>query len=270
MGYDVLWKYARKWKIDPSEWVALCPNGYTGLFLYKHDVSKELIACKRWLESGGRSMTVHSNKGNRDEGWVTDIEDFVKQNGKVKPFPSGLLKPGHEFIKALNRIDNIFSQNRQRAASSAVSDPRQFNETLYKVLPKALDRLHQCINKYHYLAFEVVNVFDAAAVKYDLMPTAWMQKFKDAQYVENKLQVWRDYCEYALSTEDAVGVERTIFSHFSIKNAIHQAVRAEQQDSWRDRMESLFGNLALADSMMGPIGANQDRPSNIAQPQMTM
>ena len=57
-----------------------------------------------------------------------------------------------------------------------------------------------------------------------------------------------------LARDDIAGIERSLFSHNGLKNALHMAVRKERAGaSFRNDMRDLFGDLELADQLLSGI-----------------
>lgn len=212
-GYDLVFDYIEKGVIPDDLYYPLFHNGD---YVDGYD-PVALEAMKTWRRLGGPNFII-KNKSQRDsKPFQVMVDDYIKMEGKIS-FEKGTLLPvGKEFIDYLSKISKMTTDFRKNL--------------------KGEKHIYQAV--YKFLSFYKTK----------------MVRFETKDYKE-----FLNLVMEAEATGDIVGLqklEEVLFGFNGIKNKIHQSIRkALDPDSFsfqREEMEAIFGDLELANHLMGSI-----------------
>lgn len=117
-GYELLWHLYDRGiiKSKPEDFITLFPgNNYPDYTVSEKDSGKYVGAVKKWLSYGGRSGSIVMTKIS----CVTDMEEYVKLNGKLPDKPKEPMKPGREILDLAEGLKEDLSSGSEDAFDKA-------------------------------------------------------------------------------------------------------------------------------------------------------
>lgn len=243
MGFDVLRSRARKWRIRTRDFFPLLScRGQTGLHIHeKEDVPDALEALRRWHAAGGPDLLVKVlPPGGRGGYRAIGSLDFLAGNGTAVAGPGGLLPIGQRFVDRLNEL---------AAAVAGVRSP----DRPWLLEPASLSANRRVMRAAQALAETICSVRMLATAAF------WRRGggFSGGGTLGEAAAAWRAALDTAVNGDDFGAVERLVFTHDGVKNAVHMAIRAELAGDI-GHMAEIFGDLALANDLLGRITPGLD------------
>jgi hypothetical protein len=237
-GFDLLRKMAKQWKIQPSDFIALCPH-HTGAYLHSMREAPQLVeALRRWHVARGPEVMI-TYAGYDDERparrWTIGSRDFLRGDGHPLPGKDGLLPTGQRFVDALTRIRDALV--RLRDPSNALSFEIHDRGGMRKLAAAAHETV-DCASSMREVTY--------------MLSRAGLFGFGHGATTEDARAIWHARLDGLLDEADVTGVETMFLRHDGLKNMVHQAIRNATSIS-RDRLEEVFGDLDLANDIMGRI-----------------
>lgn len=234
-GMALLRERASEWGITPAQWFPVALQG-GGIFLYgREDSERALAVLRRWHEAGGPEVLVRSTgQGGLPGRWRVDSLSFLAGRGTPQPGADGLLPVGQRFVDLLRAV---------RGCLASMRDPDQPDQLRpgdargFRALRIAVARLTGFLHAYNEFSMPL-------AAK--LLDGGWFGTREDI------MDRWSGRLDTAVLERDAAAIERMLFTHDGLKNCIHMQIRGQiQQRSEFYGMGDIFGDLALADSLLG-------------------
>lgn len=202
------------------------PIFYGGDYIDEHTVEKLLIAAKKWRKWGGANLILEQGYSIKTNALTMD--QFIKAGGVVNITEGKIAPLGQEIIDHLKTTAKAF----QEIWKDDIPDQRKTNIALRETrnLLKLL------------LRRQIVMSLDL--------------DHKALQQLQADLRLYKD---------NPVGLEHHIFGYgafsvdnkvksIAVKNMIHMRIRKVMADPkilWGDRTINVFGDLKLAEAMMG-------------------
>jgi hypothetical protein len=216
-GFDLMYDLAAKSRdINVQDYY---PVFHGNNYVYNvEDVAKMTIAAQKWLAYGGIDGIV---KGSYAVSLFGSLSDLVKHKMKLVAKPDTLAPTGERLLKAFQHASTINNTRVLKARSGADT--------------QAVDR----------------SFFGAAKTLATLAASIMEALWIDDPDPKTLVQTIANYA----ANNNANGVEALLFGLPSVKNSIHQAIRHTQDGTYMRKVdvEAMFGNLELANSMLGRI-----------------
>ena len=239
-GYELLYQFARKWRIKPDEFFPIFHKGNAGIYLYREaDLPAALKAVERWHAAGGPEFIVCSAGYDGMPRWKVGSREFQRGGGKhPKGSVDGMLPAGQGFFDRLAALNACLSKLRLPHDAMSFDEGDRIGTRL---LLRRAAALGDYVERYPDLAAEVVRRRGGSGYRF-------------GTDLQDATAGWRAILEGHIVRGDIQGIQDLFLSHEGAKNMVHMAIRREiGEGSWSPRMKDLFGDLEMADAALGRI-----------------